>query len=224
MDIKNLPEKNYLTDGARINQVLSNLLSNAIKFTDKGFVKISGSIIKSKGKTDWVQFEITDSGIGIAKENSHLIFEEFARISSDDDKQYEGTGLGLAITKRIVELLNGTIRYTSNFGEGSSFVVVLPLQRQLKPVKTEPEKLTSILNGNTSLFNRERVLLVDDDPFLLELTTHILNEANLNVQPYSSAKKALKGWINNSLIFLLLMFRCRESMVLNCSPISKQKM
>ncbi len=193
LETDKLPEKIYSTDGARINQIINNLLSNAIKFTHKGSIKLTGSIVKSKGKTDWVQIEVEDTGIGISAANSHLIFEEFARVSSNDDKQYEGTGLGLPITKRIVELLKGNISFASSYGNGSRFTVVLPLQKHTKKPDLEtqttappPEEL------ETTVFHQERVLLVDDDPFLLELTTHILKEANLKVYPFSKANKAME--------------------------------
>ncbi len=190
LNLEKLPDRTYITDGARLNQILSNLISNAIKFTNQGYIKINGSIKKSRGKTDWIQIEIEDTGIGISKENNHIIFEEFGRITSDDDVYYEGTGLGLPITKRIVELLKGSISYSSKYGEGSHFTVVLPLNRQSNKTAAAPPAIPPTPKVLKSVFNKERVLLVDDDPFLLELATHILKEANLEVFPFSQARKA----------------------------------
>lgn len=190
----------YLTDGARINQILSNLVSNAIKFTHEGFIKVIVSTKKIKGKIEWIQIEVADSGIGISEENSKLIFEEFSRISTIDNKQYEGTGLGLAITKRIVELLNGTISFSGSVGKGSRFTVVVPLQ------KLPGETITKVVpqtNGQKVLCNHEKVLLVDDDSFLLELTAHILNEANLRVVSFQKAHEALNA-INGQSFDLLI--------------------
>jgi signal transduction histidine kinase/CheY-like chemotaxis protein len=187
-----LEERIYLTDPLRINQILSNLISNAIKFTNEGQITVNASIVKSKGKTDWVQLEVMDTGIGISKENTQLIFEEFSRISSSDNKQYEGSGLGLTITKRIVELLNGSITLSSEIGKGSCFTVMLPLTRQKithevqVPLPQKPNKKIT--------FNKERVLLIDDDPFLVELHTRILLEANLQVESCSLADDAINAW------------------------------
>src|SRR5690554_5257706 len=192
LDIERLPDKLYLTDETRIQQILSNLLSNALKFTDKGSVKVNGKLKKSKGKTDWIQFTVEDTGIGISKENADLIFEEFSRISTADQRHYEGTGLGLTITKRIVELLDGSIKCISHIGKGSRFIIELPFQklltnevRDINNNHPESEKI------NIS-FNKEKVLLVDDDPFLLELTTHVLKEANLTVYPFNQTSKAIE--------------------------------
>src|SRR5690606_10685034 len=186
LEIDKLNGKYYLTDGTRINQILSNLVSNAIKFTNKGYVKVMVSNHKSKGKTEWIKIEVEDSGIGISKEHSTLIFEEFARISGENNNHYEGTGLGLTITKRIVELLKGNIEFTSVPGKGSHFSVILPLQKQISVITEKPEVSKKPTNGHTAIFNKEQILIVDDDPFLLELTSHILNEANLTVTSLTS--------------------------------------
>lgn len=202
LKIENLENTRHLTDATRINQILSNLISNAIKFTNKGFVKVTVSNSKSKGKTDKIKIEVEDSGIGISKEYSTLIFEEFARISGENDKQYEGTGLGLTITKRIIELLKGHIEFSSVPGKGSHFIITLPLQRHSgkndKVLASNPST-----NGHKSVFNKERILIVDDDPFLLELTTHILNEANLTVTSLTSGEEAITA-INNQSFDLLI--------------------
>lgn len=195
-----LDGKVYLTDGTRINQILSNLVSNAIKFTDNGSVMVSAEIVKSKGKTDWVKLEVEDSGIGIPEEHIHLIFEEFARISEESNTHYEGTGLGLAITKRIVELLKGKIELTSIPEKGSCFTVTLPLSRDTEGIEIQESKPS---NGYPVHFNKERVLIVDDDPFLLELTAHILNEANMTVVSLTKGEDALTA-INEQAFDLLI--------------------
>ncbi len=203
LDAEKLADKIYLTDGARIHQILSNLISNAIKFTSKGHVKIKATLTKPKGKSDQVQIEVEDTGIGISNENSHLIFEEFTRISSDKNIQYEGTGLGLPITKRIVELLNGSIKFSSKLGEGSRFTVVLPMKRQSQKISSEVNSSLPKENGKKTVFNNERVLLVDDDPFILELTSHVLTDANLNVASYANVDEAMDA-INKQNFDLLI--------------------
>ncbi len=188
-----LPERIYITDSARLNQILSNLISNAIKFTNKGYVKISAEIKKSKSRTDYIQIDVEDTGIGISEKDAYIIFEEFGRITSKDDMHYEGTGLGLPITRRIVELLRGSISFTSKYGEGSRFTVVLPLQRESRKTNAGMPLAAPASKESKKTFNKQRVLLVDDDPFLLELTSHILKEANLEVYSFTQAGKALEA-------------------------------
>lgn len=203
IQIKDIDNKSYNTDPARIIQILSNLVSNAIKFTDAGQVSLICSVAKSKGKKEWVQFEVIDTGIGIKEDNIKLIFEEFSRVKSETSRQYEGTGLGLAITKKIVELLQGTISFKSQYGKGSHVTVILPLTR-VKAVTVEESVVTPLHSERKITFNRQRVLLADDDQFLLELTTHFMREANLDVMPFSNPVNA-KNVITHNQEFDLLV-------------------
>ena len=108
-------------DSNRLYQVLMNLVGNAIKFTEKGFVKIK--VEKSWEKEDMfrLKFFVSDSGIGIPKNKLDYIFESFNQVSSGATRKYGGTGLGLAIVKRLVELQKGTVKASSEVGEGSIF-------------------------------------------------------------------------------------------------------
>ncbi|MFW6372037.1 MAG: response regulator, partial [Bacteroidota bacterium] len=160
---------------------------------DKGYVNVRGEIKKSKGRSDYVQIEVEDTGIGISEKDAYIIFEEFGRITSEDGKPYEGTGLGLPITKRIVELLKGSISFSSKYREGSRFSVVLPLQRESKKSNAGTPAIANASRKSEKIFHKERVLLADDDPFLLELTSHILKEANLEVYSFTHAGKALQA-------------------------------
>jgi hypothetical protein len=109
------------TDQRRLEQVLLNLLSNAIKFTDKGKVTL-----EFKEEDKQYLLIVSDTGIGIAEADLQNIFVPFRQVDTGLSRKYEGTGLGLAITKRIVELMGGTITVKSNLGHGSAFTVTLP--------------------------------------------------------------------------------------------------
>jgi signal transduction histidine kinase/CheY-like chemotaxis protein len=117
-------------DDFRIKQIIINLLSNAIKFTpEKGNIMVSASFEKKNQGKGLFKISIKDSGIGIAKEHLGTIFEDFTQVDSLDSKSRQvGTGLGLAICKRIVDLYGGTIKADSAPGQGSEFVVCLPLE------------------------------------------------------------------------------------------------
>ncbi len=110
-------------DQQKVKQILYNLLSNAVKFTDdNGKVDVTARTFG----TNLVQLRVRDSGIGIKREDMDKLFTEFQQLDAGADRRYQGTGLGLALTKRIVELLKGTIEVESDPGKGSTFTVILP--------------------------------------------------------------------------------------------------
>ncbi len=118
------------TDHQRLEQIIKNLLSNAIKFTEQGEISIC-----IKPVPNGVAFAVTDSGIGIAKENQSLIFEAFQQADGSISRRYGGTGLGLSISRDLASLLGGSISVESTPGKGSTFTLVLPLE--LSPVENE---------------------------------------------------------------------------------------
>lgn len=111
----------FVSDGRRVEQVLLNLLSNAVKFTERGYVRVEADI-----EADHLVVRVTDTGIGIRSEEVTRLFRPFSQLDIGLDRQHEGTGLGLSICRRLVELLGGTIRVSSTWGQGSTFVVELP--------------------------------------------------------------------------------------------------
>lgn len=124
-----LPEHLY-GDDIRIKQILTNLITNAIKYTDKGHICLD---IHGQVEQDMVllTFCVTDTGIGIRKEDQKHLFESFQQVDKEKNRGVEGTGLGLTIVKHLVEMMKGSVRVESNYGEGSSFIVTLP-QRIVK--------------------------------------------------------------------------------------------
>jgi len=99
-------------------------VNNAIKFTEKGFVKI-----ECFQKDNHIVTKVTDTGIGIAKENLDLIFKPFSQVDSGISRKHEGTGSGLSISKKLSTMLNGTIDVESKVGVGSTFTVTLPIEK-----------------------------------------------------------------------------------------------
>lgn len=116
-------------DPDRLRQVLLNLVSNAIKFTNTGCVRIH---ISKPDEHGW-QMIVQDSGIGIPAESLDFIFDEFRQVNTAATRQHEGTGLGLAIVRKLVRLMGGEVRVTSEVDHGSTFTVSLPLK--LKPLE-----------------------------------------------------------------------------------------
>jgi signal transduction histidine kinase len=115
-----------MLDEKRIMQVLMNLLKNAIKFTpDNGCVTLEVTYEHYNHQSS-IRIAVIDTGIGIASENLHTLFQPFSQIDTSLSRKYHGMGLGLAFSKHIVELHGGTIEVTSALGEGSCFTVNLP--------------------------------------------------------------------------------------------------
>ncbi|MBC7741158.1 MAG: response regulator [Bdellovibrionaceae bacterium] len=112
----------FMTDRQRLDQILKNLISNALKFTETGAVKIK----LYRHSTENIAFEVSDSGIGIPKEQQAIIFEAFRQADGTTNRKYGGTGLGLSISRDLAKLLGGTIEVRSASGEGSSFTLILP--------------------------------------------------------------------------------------------------
>ena len=122
--------KHFIGDAGRIRQILTNLLGNAIKFTADGHVRIDVKIEPSDDNPDqpMVTLDVIDTGIGIAADNLQAVFDKFTQADGSTTRVYGGTGLGLAITKRIVEMMGGTVNVTSEVGVGSTFGVSIPLK------------------------------------------------------------------------------------------------
>jgi signal transduction histidine kinase len=112
------------TDEAKVSQILRNLISNALKFTERGEVRVAAAL----DGPEHVRFTVADTGIGIANEDQERIFEEFTQVEHRLQRGVKGTGLGLSLSRRLAELLGGTISVTSRPGAGSTFSVELPVR------------------------------------------------------------------------------------------------
>ena len=162
-----------LFDEVRIRQILLNLVGNAIKFTEKGYVKVSIKTLptstRSSGSID-LQLIVEDTGIGIAASETKRIFEPFTQISGQSIKKYGGTGLGLSITKKLVEMLNGTLSVESAQGKGSTFYIEFP-NVQIAATDSLPNETEDFYFWKYS-FTGETILVVDD----IETNRYLLKE------------------------------------------------
>ncbi|MDE1162299.1 MAG: ATP-binding protein [Acidobacteriaceae bacterium] len=116
---EDLPE--MFTDEQKVSQVLRNFISNAIKFTPRGEVRVTARSLGS-----FVEFAVSDTGIGISESDQRVIFEEFAQIESSMQRRVKGTGLGLPLSRKLAELLGGAVEVRSTVGEGSTFALSIP--------------------------------------------------------------------------------------------------
>jgi signal transduction histidine kinase len=112
------------TDDKKLSQILRNYISNALKFTIKGEVRVSAT----QNGDESITFAVSDTGIGIDEKFHHAIFHDFAQLDSPIQKRLRGTGLGLSLSKRLAELLGGSVGLESRLGTGSTFFVTVPLR------------------------------------------------------------------------------------------------
>ncbi len=147
-----------LGDPTRINQVFHNLLSNALKFTRSGEIMVKAE----RGADDLVIFTVTDTGIGMTREQLEVLFVPFEQASADTTRRFGGTGLGMSIVKMLVETMDGEIHVESELGRGTSITFSLPL----------PEAPKARLNKDVTAADEEQsgsypgleILCADDDP------------------------------------------------------------
>ena len=132
---KNPEIEEIFSDRQRVKQVLLNLVNNAIKFTEKGSVSIVCS-----NNSDWVNIDVIDTGIGIKEEDFGKLFSPFIQIDSELTRKHQGSGLGLSISKKLIDLLHGTISVKSEFGTGSTFTISLPV-KELEDKKFKAPKV-----------------------------------------------------------------------------------
>ncbi len=156
-----------LADGGKLKQMLLNLVSNAIKFTpEQGKV-----MVRARRLADYVELAVSDTGLGVAKEDQARIFEAFQQVDSGPARHQPGTGLGLTLTRRFAHLHGGEVRIQSEVGKGSTFVVTLPIIAHQVDTMPADADVTASTNGRRS---DPLILVVEDDPAGAELLTRIL--------------------------------------------------
>jgi signal transduction histidine kinase/CheY-like chemotaxis protein len=145
------------SDEGKISQILRNLISNALKFTRRGYVRVTAEPLPG----NMVVFRVLDSGIGISAEDQKRIFEEFVQVEGELQGRVKGTGLGLPLSRRLAELLGGTIEVESTPGVGSVFSVTLPMHFG-EPPAANVDRINPQASGATVLFiedNRETIFV-----------------------------------------------------------------
>lgn len=177
-------------DKVHIKEVVNNLLSNAIKYTDKGEVNLDVKCINKNNNCNLI-ISVQDTGKGIKQEYIGRLFDKFDRLDMDRNSTIEGTGLGLAITKKLVEMMGGTINVNSTYGKGSIFVVNLSqkISQMTKPVGNESESKSEV----KVVYKNKTVLVVDDNMLNIKVANRALSDLEMNIDSVTSGKETLEA-------------------------------
>ena len=190
-------------DKAHVKQVVNNLLSNAIKYTEKGFVELNVKCI-NKQDTCLLIISVRDSGRGIKAEDINKLFTKFERLDVERNTTAEGTGLGLAITKRLVELMGGTINVESRYKEGSIFMVQLPQKIDHK-VRPSEEENSELLTKKSIDLSGKKILIVDDNKLNIKVARRALDGFNIEMDECYNGLECIDKIKNGNQYDIILM-------------------
>jgi len=180
------------TDGVKLRQVLLNLLGNAIKFTQQGEVVLSiSSSENTEPQSYTLNFQVSDTGVGIAPEELDKLFEAFTQTESGRESQ-EGTGLGLAISRQFVQLMGGDITVTSELGKGTTFNFSIQPQLGNEIIgETFDKRQVIALAPNQPDY---KILVVDDKPINRQLLVKLLAPLGFEIREASNGQEAIVMW------------------------------
>ncbi|TXN23008.1 hybrid sensor histidine kinase/response regulator [Methylobacterium thuringiense] len=179
-------------DQLKLRQALINLIGNAAKFTEDGRITLKAERY-SDADADWLQFSVTDSGIGLTEEQMGRLFERFAQADESTTRQFGGSGLGLAITRAFCERMGGAIGVESTFGEGATFTIRVPVTLASEEEEAQAASVTELVRRITAEENAHQdvVLLVDDDPSARELLQRFLEREGFRVRTANDGRAGL---------------------------------
>ncbi|MDX6747455.1 ATP-binding protein [Polaribacter sp. PL03] len=185
-----------ISDPFRIKQILSNLIVNACKFTNKGTITIKSSI-KENGDRCTLEISVNDTGIGISKDQKANIFKAFNQADNANDNNVKGFGLGLTISKRLAELLGGTLTLESKLNTGSTFSLKIPVKLSTKrSTKINVDKKTAASYNLTAI-------VVEDDASMRQLLNDFLKQFDIKVHTFDNAQSAIEQVDNIDYDFVL---------------------
>ena len=180
-------------DKTRLEQIFINLISNAVKYTEKGYIELQVKKIGEDINSYHLRFCIKDTGTGIKKEDTIKIFKEFEQNSDPTIKEKEGFGLGLPLVKKIIESMEGKIWVESSYELGSKFFFELNLLKNNKNIIEDKLEISnSVIRESDAVPETNKVLLVDDNKIINEITAKILKEIDLECDVVNDGMEAIK--------------------------------
>jgi signal transduction histidine kinase/DNA-binding response OmpR family regulator len=197
-------------DRAKVRQILFNLLDNAAKFTTQGEITLNISRDTAIDGQDWFNFRVSDTGIGMTRQQCERLFQAFTQAEPATTRKYAGTGLGLAISRRFCQMMGGEITVDSEIGQGSTFAVRLPAMTEARPAPSDPPPLgvdSARPQPADPKAPSERVctvLVIDDDPNARDLISRVLLREGLQVECAANGEEGLQraGTLHPDIIIL----------------------
>jgi hypothetical protein len=168
----NIPDF-LIGDKLRLSQVFMNLISNALKFTKDGSVTVSAKLDRVEASKHYIYFEIKDTGVGIAKQDQHKIFDKFVQIERKES-DYQGTGLGLSIVQKLIEFFGSKIYIESDENKGATFSFTIGFDVD----ESKKNEIINNINVDISMNQLHKILVVEDNKINQVVTKKILENNN----------------------------------------------
>ncbi len=193
-------------DPIRLRQIILNLLSNAVKFTEKGTITIGVHLLNENSEKVTLEFNVTDTGIGIPENKLPHIFGNFEQVHTDKGKSFGGTGLGLAIFKQLVEHQGGSISVKSKEGAGSTFSFIMPFKKTNTKMPVEPETILI----KPSEIKKAKVLVAEDVALNQLLIKIIVEDFGFEVDIAGTGKMVIEKLKENNYDIILMDLQMPE--------------
>jgi CheY-like chemotaxis protein len=184
-------------DSDKFNRIFLNLLNNAFKFTAKGLIKIG-----YRHKAGFLEFYVSDTGIGIPHDQQKRIFERFYQVESTLTRNYEGIGLGLPISKAYIELMGGTIWLESEPGSGSVFYFTIPY---IQSLRADTVKMGITENKKNISNGKKTILIAEDEENNYLLLKEFLSSLDFELIHATNGKEAVDICVSSKAVSLVLM-------------------
>jgi signal transduction histidine kinase/CheY-like chemotaxis protein/PAS domain-containing protein len=199
LDTSKIPDLFFYLDKIRVKQVLNNLLSNSLKFTHEGSIKLEAVYSNNK-----LSFIVSDTGIGIAKDEFKTIFHAFHQTDLTLQKSYTGTGLGLTISKELVALMDGEFSIDSELGKGSSFKINLTIDEPMSKEQLPTQSSVIEVDFDIKPFQKYKYLVVEDIPLNLKVLSSFLNGFGLTFDTAVNGLEAIEKLQKNHYDFIFM--------------------
>jgi len=190
---KNIPDTLF-GDDQRISQIITNLLGNAVKFTpEKGTIRLAAEFMCEKESVCTLKISVTDTGIGISKDQQKSLFQSFQQAESSTARTYGGTGLGLSISRSFVEMMGGKIWVESQYGKGSTFTFTIKIERGKEYEEPQETEISQGFINND--FTDHRILLVEDMEINREIVLMLLESTQIEIDCAVNGIQAVEMFI-----------------------------
>jgi signal transduction histidine kinase/BarA-like signal transduction histidine kinase len=215
VETKGVVHPAVIGDASRIRQIMANLLSNAVKYTPQGgrirftVHEVEGTEAEGieveetevGGRLGNYVFVIEDNGVGMTAEFLQEIYEPFSRVDDSRTSKIEGTGLGMAIVHNLVRMMKGTIEVESTIGEGTRFIVTLPLKRQDETAVQQRQGQEFVTD-----FTGKRVLMVEDNELNMEISSDLLATVGVTVETAENGLEAVEKVVRSTEFYYDIIF------------------